>query len=271
MTKGERHAFILRLLEDEGRIEVADLARRLGASEITTRRDVTELATRGYVERVHGAVLRSAGRSSERPFHVRESHAAGAKAAIAAEAVSLVSAGDAIALDVGSTVLGMVDLLGDVPDLTLVTANLRTAWAVASATTSRNHRLIVAGGVVRSGETSMYGAGAIAQLRRMRVDIAFLGVAGLSPTAGLTDFNLDDAEVKRVMIDTARRRVVLADHTKLDQQRFAHVADASEVDVVVTDDQADPETISALRASGVEVRVVAVRRPAPQGDVEPPA
>lgn len=257
MTKGERHSCILRLLEDEGRIEVADLARRLGASEITTRRDVAELATHGYVERVHGAVLRSAGRSAERPFHAREEHAAAAKAAIAAEAVTLVSAGDAITLDVGSTVLAMVDLLDDIPDLTLVTANLRTAWAVATSTALPNHRLIVAGGVVRAGETSMYGAGAIAQLRRMRVDIAFLGVAGLSPTAELTDFNLDDAEVKRVMIETARRKVVLADHTKLDQQRFAHVANINEIDEVITDPKADPETLATLRSAGIKITVAA--------------
>lgn len=257
MSKSERHAQILRFLEEEGRIDVAELARRLDSSEITTRRDVSALALAGHVDRVHGAVLRSAGRFAERPFHVREEMAAAAKSAIAAEAASLVKDGDAIALDVGSTVLGMVEHLVSIAELTIVTANLRTAWAVSMSEELRApHRLIVAGGIVRPGETSMYGEGAIQQLRRMRVDTAFLGVAGLSPGGGLTDFNLDTAEIKRVMIQTARRRVVLADSTKLDVERFAYIADVEEIDIVITDPEADAKTVSAIRKLGVEVRMV---------------
>jgi DeoR/GlpR family transcriptional regulator of sugar metabolism len=256
--KNRRQEQILTRLHRTGRVEVTQLAAALGVSEITARRDLVELESAGFLQRVHGGAVRTAGRSSDRPYHLREQQQLPAKRAIAARAAQFVGDGDAIALDVGSTVLQMVDFLGEVTNLTILTANLRTAHRIASSPTVRRpYRLIVSGGTVRDGELSMTGQSAIDHFRKMRVDIAFLGVAGVSDTAGLTDFNVEDAEIKRVLVESARKVVVLADSTKVGQETFAHIADLQAVDVIITTDDADPDALDRLRGSGPEVVTVA--------------
>jgi DeoR/GlpR family transcriptional regulator of sugar metabolism len=252
--KSERHEALLSIVNEAGRVEVVELAQRLGVSEITARRDLLELEADGFLRRVHGGAVPVSGRSSERPFRVREQQQSAGKEAIAKAAAKMVNSGDAIALDVGSTVLHMIDHLGHAANLTIVTANLRTAWAVAnSRTLMRPFRLIVSGGVVREDELSMTGESALAHFRKMRVDIAFLGVAGVDPRAGVTDFNLDDVEIKRHLVESARKTVVLADHTKLGEVNFAQVADLHQLDLLITDTQAPRDQVDELRRAGLEI------------------
>lgn len=259
MKSARQEKILARLLRD-GRVEVTELASELGVSEITARRDLVELEASGYVQRVHGGAVRTVGRSSERPYHLRETQQLAAKQAIAARAAQFIGDGDAIALDVGSTVLQMVDHLGAFTNLTIMTANLRTAIKIAtSATIRRPYSLIVSGGTVRDGELSMTGQSAVEHFSKMRADIAFLGVAGISTSAGLTDFNLEDAELKRVLVESARKVVVLGDATKIGQETFAHVADLADVDVLITTDDADPGEIAAIKEMGVDVVAVSLQ------------
>lgn len=260
--KSERQRRVLEMLDADGRVEVPELARVLAVSEITARRDLVELEAAGYLRRVHGGAVRTVGRAFDRPYRVRESADIAVKQAIAWAAAAHVADGDAIALDTGSTVLQMVDQLSEPANLTIVTANLRTAWAAANSRVLRRpFRLIVSGGLVREDELSMVGYSAIAHFEQMRADIAFLGVGGISVTAGLTDFNLEDAELKRVLVSSARRVIVLADSGKLGQENFVQVAHLRAVDLLITDDGARPSDLTALREAGLRVEVV----PAPGG------
>lgn len=259
MPRPTRMDTILGLLESEGRINVTTLAEQLDVSEITVRRDLIALESSGHLRRVHGGAVSLHGRAFDKPFSVRESHQAQAKTAIARRACHFVNHGDAIALDVGSTVLAMVDELKNATNLTLVTANLRTAWAVAhSQIIPRPRRLIVSGGVVRDEELSMAGESAVSHYRKMRVDIAFIGVGGVNANAGFTDYNLEDAELKRVLIDSARKVIVLADSTKIGDENFVQVANLNNVDLLITDDQADPIELARLRAGGLSIEEVDV-------------
>ncbi len=257
MMKAERQRAVLEALGVQGRVQVARLAQTLQVSEITVRRDLVELEAGGYLRRVHGGALRTIGRAFDRPYRVRENQRAESKRAIAAAAAALVNDGDAIALDVGTTVLQIVDQLTAPSNLTIVTVNLRTAWAVANSRTLRRpFRLIVSGGVVREHELTMIGYSAISHLETMRVDIAFLGVGGISVNAGLTDYSLDDAELKRVLVASARQVVVLADSTKIGQETFAQIADLRRIDLLITDEGAGPEDMAAFEAAGLNVKQV---------------
>lgn len=257
MGKQTRHGEILHILQAEHRIDGAELAERLNVSEITVRRDLQELEAVGSLRRVHGGAIHTVGRALDRPFEVRTQTSLQSKSAIAAAAAQMVENGDAIALDVGSTVARMVDQLSGVTNLTIVTASLRTAWEVAnSKKLQRPFRLIVSGGVVTDDEMSMVGQSAIEHFRKLRVDTAFLGVGGVNAAAGLTDFNLEDAEIKRVLVESARQVVVLADSSKLGTEQFVQVAELAAIDVVITDTGATPEALAELRAAGVTVTVV---------------
>jgi DeoR/GlpR family transcriptional regulator of sugar metabolism len=257
--KNQRHDRILEILQSQGRVEVAELSRQLDVSEMTTRRDLLELESVGSLRRVRGGAVRELGRSFEPGYRSRAQQALASKKAIAAAAAEYVADGDAVALDVGSTVLQMVDELVGRSGLSIVTSNLRVAWAVANNhALERSVRLILAGGVVRADELNMTGSSAQDNYRRMRVDTAFIGVGGVNVSAGLTDYNLEDAELKRVLVDSARRVIVLADSSKLDHETFAHVADLDQVDLLVTDTAADADVVEALRATGLEVVLVPV-------------
>lgn len=259
--KTERHRSIIELLDDRGTVSVTELSELLEVSEMTVRRDLFELERTGVLRRVHGGATRVGGRAYEPPFRVREGQDTERKRGIAVAAAELVEHGDAIALDVGSTVLLMVEPLAAVRQLTIVTASLRLAWAVASThALEQAARLIVTGGVVRAEEFSMTGQSASDSYRSMRLDKAFVGVGGLSVTAGATDFNLEDAEIKRVMIRSARKVIVLADASKLNTESFAQVADVGAIDVLVTDDGADRATIQAFEQAGVDVVVAPARQ-----------
>jgi DeoR/GlpR family transcriptional regulator of sugar metabolism len=255
--KSDRQRAVLEILDADGRVDVPSLAETLEVSEITARRDLIELEEAGYLRRVHGGAVRTTGRAFDRPYRVRENQRTASKQAIAAAAVALVNDGDAIALDVGTTVLQMVDQLSAPANLTIVTANLRTAWVVANSRTLRRpFRLIVSGGVVREHELSMVGYSAISHFETMRVDIAFLGVGGISLKAGLTDYNLEDAELKRVLVGSARQVVVLADSTKIGQENFAQIGDLRSVDLLITDTGARTADVAAFEAAGLNVKQV---------------
>lgn len=252
--KSQRHQRVLEILDADGRVEVPELSLLLGVSEMTTRRDLLELESTGALRRVHGGAVRDPGRSFQRSYRTRSHQALAQKHAIAALAARYVDDGDAIALDVGSTVLPMVDELTDLSSLTIVTSNLRAAWAVANnRALERSVRLIVTGGVVRADELNMNGSSAVVNYQRMRVDTAFIGVGGLNLTAGVTDYNLEDAELKRTLVESARKVIALADSSKLGHETFAQAAELRQLDLLITDDGADPALIDALRNAGLEV------------------
>ncbi|WP_207782806.1 DeoR/GlpR family DNA-binding transcription regulator [Phytoactinopolyspora limicola] len=252
--KSERHRVIIDLLDERGTVSVAELGQTLDVSEMTIRRDLLELERTGVLRRVHGGATSVGGRAYEPPFRVREGQKTAHKRGIAVAAAGLVEHGDAIALDVGSTVLMMADALTSVRQLTIVTASLRVAWSVASThALEQTARLILTGGVVRAEEFSLTGQAASDTYRSMRLDKAFVGVGGLSPTVGATEFNLEDAEVKRTMIRSARKVIVLADATKLGRESFAHFAHVSDIDTVITDQTAEPAVLTQLRDAGVDV------------------
>ena len=245
--KATRHNELLEMLARVESIQVPELAARLGVSEVTARRDLLELEQAGYLKRVHGGAVKAPGRSTGRPYRVREKAAADRKQAIAVAAARLVASGDAIALDGGSTIMHLVSVLNGLTNLTVVAANLRTAWAVAqSRAFATPTRLIIIGGSVKPDELSVSGISALEQCRNLRVDTAFISASAVDSTAGVTDYDYEDAAIKRAIIQGARQVVVLADGSKLGRQALALVADLAQVDTLITDTFADKTILDEL-------------------------
>lgn len=255
--KETRQSKILSMLDDQGMVSVVELGALFDVSEMTIRRDLLELEQAGLVRRVHGGATRSIGRAYEPPFRMRQSTAEASKRAIARAASALIGEGDAIGLDVGSTVLEMVPEFVDVDNLTVVTASLRVANRVAELhALERSVRLILTGGIARADELSLVGQKAVDFYRSIRLDKAFISIGGISVESGATEFNVDDADVKRAMINSAREVILLADASKFAQTGFAHVMDLDRVSRIITDSGANPEAVAAIRALGVLVDVV---------------
>jgi DeoR/GlpR family transcriptional regulator of sugar metabolism len=250
IVPAERRKQILEIIEKRNSVSVAELCRLLDVSDMTIRRDLHILSRRGLLERVHGGALSRRGRSYEPPYHYRATNHVIQKELIGRCAAGLIHEGDSIALDVGTTTLEVAKALVNTPNLTIVTASLPIANVLSEAP---NIRLIITGGIVRSQELSLIGHVAEQTYRQFHVDRAFVGVGGLHPEAGLTEYNLEDALVKKAMIANAEQVIVVADSSKLGETCFASIGPLSIVDTLVTDANAPPEIIDLLRARDIEI------------------
>jgi DeoR/GlpR family transcriptional regulator of sugar metabolism len=116
----------------------------------------------------------------------------------------------------------------------------------------QNMRVVLTGGIMRPGELSLIGDFAERTFAELNCDVLFLGVGGIHAEKGLTEYNLDDTRVKRAALRAARRRVALADATKLERVCLATIAPLSELDVLITDAEADHPVAEAAREAGLE-------------------
>jgi DeoR/GlpR family transcriptional regulator of sugar metabolism len=246
----ERRQLLFDAIESAGVASIPDLAKRFHVARITITRDLQEMEREGLVRRVRGGAISVRGTSYEPPYSARETQALGEKRRIAERAVGLVHDGDSLLLDVGTTTLQVARALRGKRNLTILVTNLRAAIELASLPAIE---VIVVGGKLRASELSMVGQLAEETLRRFQVDTAFIGTGGITIKHGLTEFNVDEAGTKRVMMSCARQRVALLDHSKLGKVMLTSVAPVTDLDVVITGKEADPDVVRRLSEAGVEV------------------
>ena len=250
----ERHARILQLLRDHGRIRNSELAALLAVTEPTIRKDVADLARQRLLRRTHGGILAIIP-TLEPDLAARVGRNVDAKSRIADTCLSMIGTGDAVYLDGGSTVLRLAGLLAQPDETNRVGRQvniLTNAVPVAQTLAERpGIRHTVLGGSYRPAGECFVGPLALADLTNFTVNIAFLGVTGLTEH-GFTVADLGEAQVKQAVIERARRVVVAMDHTKLGAADFAKVCDLDAVSTVVTN--APNDYLRQLCASaGVEL------------------
>jgi DeoR/GlpR family transcriptional regulator of sugar metabolism len=175
------------------------------------------------------------------------------KRKIGEAAASLIGEGETLILDVGTTVLETARALRCRHNLTVLTASIRAMDLLASG---EGIQLMSTGGVVRRGEMSLVGDLAERAFDDLRFDSFVMGVGGIDLLEGVTEFNPEDARVKKHALMSARRCIVVADHTKLGKVAFSRIAPLDRVDVLVTDRQADSEVLDGFRSVDVEVVLV---------------
>lgn len=254
MFPEERRSRILEILDRQGRCLVNDLARELQVSEVTIRQDLDFLGQEGRLRRTHGGAIAAGKLGLERPFQVEEAASKSEKEQIATAALEVISGGDTIILDVGTTVTELAKRLTFASgEMTVLTNGLNIATILEPLS---NITTIVTGGTLRSKQHSLVNPFATFILERIRADVAFIGVSGVSSEYGLTNVNIAETEMKALFIKAARRRVVLADAGKLGKVALAKVADIEDVDLLITDKRADAGELERLRQKGLEIKVV---------------
>ncbi|MFC0598584.1 DeoR/GlpR family DNA-binding transcription regulator [Streptomyces palmae] len=241
----QRRALILDEVRRRGGVRVNELTRRLRVSDMTIRRDLDALARLGVVEKVHGGAVPVAEASSYEPgFEVKSALELTAKEDIARAAAPMAAPGSAVALAGGTTAYVLAKQLVEVPDLTVVTNSVRVAEVFYGAQRSApgggsrprpGAATVVLTGGVRTPSDTLVGPVADAAIRFLHFDVLFLGVHGISVEAGLSTPNLAEAETNRQFVRSARRVVVLADHTKWGTVGLSSFASLDQVDAMVTD------------------------------------
>lgn len=239
----QRRALILDEVRRRGGVRVNELTRRLQVSDMTIRRDLDALARQGAVEKVHGGAVPVVDASSHEPgFEAKSVLEMTAKEAIAREAARLVAPGSAVALSGGTTTFALAQRLLEVPDLTVVTNSVRVSdvfeaarrRAPVEARHGGSATVVLTGGV-RTPSDALVGPVADRAIRTLHFDILLLGVHGISVEAGLSTPNLAEAETNRRLVQSARRVVVVADHTKWGTVGLSSFAPLEAVDTLVTD------------------------------------
>ncbi|WP_329213970.1 DeoR/GlpR family DNA-binding transcription regulator [Streptomyces sp. NBC_01485] len=236
----QRRSLILDEVRRRGGVRVNELTRKLGVSDMTVRRDLDALARQGVLEKVHGGAVPVVEASTHEPgFEAKSGLELTAKEDIAKAAAQLVAPGSAIALSGGTTTYALAHHLVDVPDLTVVTNSVRVAdvfhLAQRTAGPRQGAATVVLTGGVRTPSDSLVGPVADQAIAALHFDVLFLGVHGISAEAGLSTPNLAEAETNRRLVQSARRVVVVADHTKWGVVGLSSFAALEQVDTLVTD------------------------------------
>ncbi|MET9293437.1 DeoR/GlpR family DNA-binding transcription regulator [Streptomyces sp. NPDC003077] len=260
----QRRALILDEVRRRGGVRVNELTRRLNVSDMTVRRDLDALARQGVLEKVHGGAVPVSEPSTHEPgFEAKSALELSAKEDIAKAAARMAAPGSAIALAGGTTAFALAQQLVEVPDLTVVTNSVRVAdvfygaqrAAAGGAAPRPGPATVVLTGGVRTPSDTLVGPVADAAIRSLHFDVLFLGVHGISVEAGLSTPNLAEAETNRHFVRSARRVVVVADHTKWGTVGLSSFASLDEVDVLVTDGGLAPRARAEVAELPLELLV----------------
>jgi len=244
-----RRAAIFDLVEKTGSVSVERLAEKFDTSVETIRRDLGLLADTGSVRKVHGGAVRVSS-SEESAFGERAKQNTLAKQLVAQKLGKVVSPGQSLLIDTGTTTLACAEALARIPGLIVITNSTRIAGAISSR--ENGSRVTLLGGTFRHDNSQTVGPMTIAEIGNFRVDHAILTVGALDQK-GVSNFSEDEALIARAMIDTAEQVTVVADCSKLNRRSTYHVCDLHRVDRLVLDNAADAEFHDVLRSANVEV------------------
>lgn len=247
----ERRERILETLRQSGVISIEHIIGRFGVSPATARRDLRLLERQGLALRRHGGAATPESSLYEASYLERERTSITHKRSIALAASELIHDAQTIALTGGTTTTAVARALRG-RELVIVTNAVNIAMELAREPRIRVH---LTGGRLVGASYELVGSAAVQALEGLNVDVAFIGVNGVSVERGLTTNNEEEAEVNRAMVDVARRVIVVADHSKLGRATLVQICPLDAAHVLITDREARVRDVEAIRQAGIEVVV----------------
>ncbi len=253
MLNEERRRAILEMLDRNGRVLVVDLAKRYKTSQVTIRKDLDALHAQGFVHRTHGGALPARAGALEDPtLREKEKLHRKEKLRVASAAAAMVKEGQVVILDSGTTTTAIARALRNFRKLTVVT----NAVNIAAELAGTEVEVILTGGNLRKNSFSLVGPVADETLRHLNADLLFLGVDGIDVRYGLSTPNLLEANVNRLMVEVAKRTVVVCDSSKFGRRSLSHIVPLSAIHEVITDRGIPKTDLKALKKAGIETTLV---------------
>ncbi|TQF01294.1 DeoR/GlpR transcriptional regulator [Kitasatospora acidiphila] len=249
MLKADRTTRILDYIVKEGSADVHVLTELLSVSEATVRRDLQSLHEQGLLHRTRGGAMTGAV-NLELPLRHRAGRQQEEKRRIALAAAALVPDGAVVGMTGGTTVTEIAHALAERSGITIVTNAVNIA---ADLIVRPDIRLVVVGGNARTASYELVGPAAERMLDQYHLDIAFIGVDGLTASEGCTTHDEMEAHTDRAFLRSSARSVVVADNTKIGRVTFATICPLDKIDDLVTDDVLDEAQEKAITARGVRV------------------
>ncbi len=244
-----RRSRILEQLRTDGKVSVSRLAADLGATPVTIRNDLTALERDGYLVRIQGGAVIS--HRQDRQFATgAEDKTFAQKQALATEVAQMVTDGQTLFLNSGTTTVHIARALKCRKHLNIVTNSLAVAMELGS--TSTFHVLLL-GGEINAVYSFTFGGDTQEQLGKYRADWAILSVDGISAQGGITTYHPEEAIIDRMMMANARSCLIAATGNKIGRAGFTRICDCDGSIQLITDNLCEKEAFRQLQEAGVRI------------------
>lgn len=256
MSQTFRLPDILEIARAEGKVTVEDLAARFDVTVQTIRRDLTELANAGKLERVHGGAILPSGVTNIL-YEERRRLNEPAKAAIGRACAAAIPHHASIFLDIGTTTEAVARALVDHRKLMVVTNNIHVAQILLA---NPDCEIILAGGALRRSDNGLVGNLTARTIENFKFDLAILGCSALDADGDMLDFDIQEVLVGQTLLTRSRSVCLVADHSKFQRNAPVRIGSLRDVDQVFTDAPLPPRLADQCATWGTRVHVVSDRR-----------
>ncbi len=247
----QRREKLKRLIQERQELQTSQLAQMFHVSSVTLRSDLIYLERLGVCKRLFGKVVASNNRIADDNFelvsHIDE------KERIGKAAAKLIEDGDAVLFYTGSTTRQVARFIDPAVHFIAVTNSMHIALELQKLP---NAKVVILGGTMNRQLGATFGVQTIQQVRSFNLDKLFISVEGVDAKMGITNAMHFESELNQVVMECAKKTIVVADHTKVGTVSFVQMGSVDSIDLLITDSGAKPEAIDALQKAGVDVMIV---------------
>lgn len=248
----KRRDNICELLKEKNILLISELSSILNISKATIRRDLNILAKKKRIIKTYGGAIIQSTKDYEPPYMIRSLKMIEEKRAIGKLAASLIPEGSLIFIDVGTTLLELAKNLPIDKNISVITNWLPIAEKLGGKMFSN---LFLLGGKVNCREMSIIGNYPLQSLDNFNIEICFIGVGGVSIEHGITDYTFEEIEMKKRVIQRAKKKIVLADHKKFDRLAPIKICDLSDIDIIITNEELEEQDRKNIEGFGVKLLI----------------
>ncbi len=246
----ERRNAILAKLQEEKKVVVSDLSILYDVTEETIRRDLEKLENDGLAKKTYGGAVINENLNIDIPYIVRKKANVTAKQYIADIIGNMIQDGNHIILDGSSTALFVSKRIKEKKNITVITNSVEILLELSDR---KDWNILSTGGSLKEGGLSLVGYQAERMISSFHVDCAVFSSKGIDMVNGVTDSNESDAQIKKLILKAAKKRILAVDSSKFDKTSFTKICELSDVDMIVTDTALSEEWQKVLDDAGVEV------------------
>jgi DeoR/GlpR family transcriptional regulator of sugar metabolism len=247
MLKKERQAFILHNVNLHNKILIGDISETMRVSEDTIRRDLQELSENSKLIKVHGGALSNSFHNS---FNTSTIYDLKSKQIIATKAAKLIKDNMFVLTSGGTTIIELAKALPKELHATFITGSIPATFEYIK---HPNIEIISIGGKVSKSSQITIGGEAISKIKSIKADICFLGINALNLTHGLTDNDWEIVEVKKAMMESSEKTVLLSISEKLNTTQRIRICEAKEIDTIVTELDATKNIFQDYKKIGIHI------------------
>lgn len=253
MFQVERREFILEFIEKNNSCTVEELSEKLNVSPITIRRDLQYLDDIGKITRTFGGAVLKTNLIDEIPYAEKTTVNKEVKENIAKFAASLIKEGNIIILDAGTTNMEIAKNIKDFKSLTVVSTDINIAAYLCN---NSNLKIICTGGIVQNSTGACIGMKTSEFLKNINADIVFIGTSSADVDKGITTPTIDKAEIKKQMLISSNKKILILDSTKFRKVSFAKVCDLKDLDMIITDANLNKNIVNAIKNKGINLKLL---------------